>query len=377
MVRGCFYFVDLGSGADSRCMRTVTGMRFTTTEGEDAKISLLLQNKECSRVLRLSIRGVASIAAAALLGSIISACSGGTAPPTIPQAHPSSPSASHVIAHFVISRAAASRIASKVKAAHAYASPIRGKQVVRIHTMSTAAGNDLAFNGGPVLTGAKMYNILVNSADESPWGGSIATFQNDLFASSMINILDQYINQSATGAFSYAGDVQVSYDTSSTLQDQDIYNIIYQVAQQYGTGYGNMYNVFLDSTVSQCSQNAGGCYAQQYCAYHGNTDYTDIGHAIYSVEPYQNINGCKAGASTPNGVLADSTASTLSHETFEAITDADVPQNVAWYNQSAGEIGDICAPAAGISTAVVNLNGDNWQIQSEYSNSVHDCSYTP
>ncbi|MDP9025497.1 MAG: hypothetical protein M3N13_09000, partial [Candidatus Eremiobacteraeota bacterium] len=224
-----------------------------------------------------------------------------------------------------------------------------------------------------------VYNILVNSADESPWGGQIASSENSLFGSGMINILDQYIGGSATGAFSYGGDVQVTYDTSQQLGDQDIYNIVYQVAQQYGTGYNHIYNVFLDSTVSQCSQNAGGCYAQQYCAYHGNTDYTDIGHAIYSVEPYQNIPGCQVSdqGGAPNGVLADSTASTLSHETFEDITDPDVPSNIAWYNQTAGEIGDICAPANGVPTGIVNLSGSNWEIQSEYSNNVHDCSYTP
>lgn len=311
----------------------------------------------------------------ALLSSLVAACSGGgSVSPSLPQTHAVT-SGPHVLAHMTISRAQAAQIAKKIKIAGAYASPVRGAQVHRIHTMTAAAGRDLTFNNGPVIPSAQVYNILVNSADESPWGGAISSFEGNLFGSGMINVLDQYINASATGAFTTGGDVQVTYDTSTTLQDQDIYNIVYQVASVYGTGYGKMYNVFLDSTVSQCSQNAGGCYAQQYCAYHGNTDYTDIGHTIYSVEPYQNITGCQAASSTPNGVLADSTASTLSHETFEAITDPDVPGSLAWYNSTYGEIGDICAPAAGIPTAVVNLSGVNWQIQSEYSNAVHDCSY--
>lgn len=284
-----------------------------------------------------------------------------------------------LIGHLNISRADAKRVAGKVKAAFAYASPVRGQHVRQLRGMTSSAGNDLANNGGPVMTGATVYNIIVNAQDESTWGGKIAQFENDLFGSGMINILDQYIGQSASGAFAYGGDVSVTYDTSQQLGDQDIYNIIYQVAQTNGVGYNNIYNVFLDSTVSQCSQNAGGCYGQQYCAYHGNTDYSDIGHVIYSVEPYQDIRGCQisSGSASPNGSLVDSTASTLSHEMFEAFTDPDVPGNVAWYNQAMGEIGDICAPARGVTTGQVTLGSDVFEIQSEYSNNVHDCSYTP
>lgn len=319
--------------------------------------------------------------AGGLLALFFAGCSGGASTP--PVAPSTTQNQSHskgmiLLRHVNISRADALRISKKVVHANAYGSPTRGHHVVQIHAMTSSAGNDLANNGGPVMAGAKVYNILVNAQDESTWGGSIAQFQNDLFGSTMINILDQYIGQSATSAFSYGGDVTVSYDTSQQLGDQDIYNIVYQVAQTNGTGYNNIYNVFLDSTVSQCSQNAGGCYGQQYCAYHGNTDYSDIGHVIYSVEPYQNIQGCQISDTTgsPNGVLADSTASTLSHEMFEAFTDPDVPNNVAWYNQAMGEIGDICAPANGITTGVVQLGSDNWEIQPEYDNNVHDCSYT-
>lgn len=246
--------------------------------------------------------------------------------------------------------------------------------------MTSSANYDLVFGGGALMTGAKNYNILVNSADESPWGGQIAHFENDLFASTMMSILNQY---NSNGTYTAAGDVQVTYNTTSTLQQADIQNIVHQVAQQYGNGYGNMYHVFLQSGVQDCSVAADGsaCYGQQYCAYHNSTDYADIGHVIYSVEGYQDIQGCQEsdGANSPNGSLVDSTASTLSHEMFEAFTDPD--PNSGWNNSTfppnGAEIGDLCAPAAGVNTAVVNLNGDNWEIQMEYSNSVHDCSYTP
>ncbi len=325
------------------------------------------------------IRSGAVATAFVILGSALAACGGGSVSSSIPAAPKSvAPPASHIIAHMSISRANAPKIAALVRHTAAYASPVKGGKLTHLRAMTSSAGMNLTNNGGPVVTGATVYNILVNGTDESSWGGQIGQFENDLFGSGMINILDQYIGQSATGAFTNGGDVAVTYNTSSQLSDQDIYNIVYQVAQTYGTGYTAIYNVFLQNGVQQCSSSAGGCYGQQYCAYHGNTDYSDIGHVLYTVEPYQNISGCQvSNQPSPNGVLADSTASTLSHETFETITDPDVPNNIAWYNSSGGEIGDLCAPAAGVPTGNVTLGSDTWEIQMEYDNNVGDCSYTP
>lgn len=271
---------------------------------------------------------------------------------------------------------------AKLIRSSAYYSPMKGQHVRPIpglrNRMTAMAGNDLSFFGGPVQTGSGEYDILVNCSTESCWGGMIGSFQSSLFGSAMINnILPQY---NAGGVYSFSGDYPTTYNTSTTLQDADIFNILYSVitANNLPTGYGSEFHVFLGSGVQQCSTSAGGCYAQQYCAYHGSNDWTDIGHVLYSVEPYQDIPGCQisSGSASPNGSLVDSTASTLSHETFETITDPDVAANsIAWYNNTYGEIGDLCAPANGVSTASVNLSGATYEIQSEYNNSVHDCSY--
>jgi hypothetical protein len=270
---------------------------------------------------------------------------------------------------------------AKLLHATAYYMPMKGQKPKLIKgvraPLTSAAGEDLTYNGGPVQTGSNEYDILVNCNDESCWGGMIGQFQNDLFGSSMMGLLPQY---NAGGTYSFSGDYPATYDTSNTLQDQDIYNILYNVitANNLPTGYGSEFHVFLGSGVQQCSQAAGGCYAQQYCAYHGSNDWSDIGHVLYSVEPYQDIQGCQvSNLPSPNGSLQDSTASTLSHETFETITDPDVAaNNVAWYNSTYGEIGDLCAPAAGVPTGNVQLGNDTWEIQMEYDNNIHDCSYT-
>jgi hypothetical protein len=313
--------------------------------------------------------------------ALLSACGGSNA--SLPQTHlapPNAPSSSvHRVVH--VTKASIPSVMAKLLHAGAYYSPVKGKSIKRLENLrkplTSSAGMDLSNYGGPVQTGANEYNILVNCNDESCWGGMIGQFQNDLFGSNMMSILSQY---NASGTYTAAGDYPATYDTSSTLQDQDIYNILYSVitANNLPTGYGSEFHVFLGSGVQQCSQAAGGCYLQQYCAYHGSNDWSDIGHVLYSVEPYQDVQGCQvSNLPSPNGSLQDSTASTLSHETFETMTDPDVAvNNVAWYNQQGGEIGDLCAPAAGVPTGNVQLGNDTWEIQMEYDNNIHDCSYS-
>ncbi len=268
--------------------------------------------------------------------------------------------------------------------AQAFASPVMGKKPLlsRVGAMfapATTYPDDLHYYGGKVVTAAKSIDLYVNCA-AGCWG-TPSTFQTNLAKSTFIHLLDQYVHVTSNNRYTYGGSVAVSYSTSKTLQDADIYNIIHAAAKKYGSGYGVIYHVFLAKGVNQCSTNAGGCYSPSnpnnwtYCAYHGYNQFSDVGHVIYSVEPYQNVNGCQVTGRSPNGLLIDSTASTLSHETYEAFTDPDVPTKIAWYNNAMGEIGDICAPANGVATGVVNLAGRNYGIQPEYSNKYHKCTF--
>jgi hypothetical protein len=326
-------------------------------------------------------RALTAIGAFAVSGALLAGCGGGsqTTLPRAPQKPATSNQAVHPVTH--VTKASIPAVMAKLLHASAYYMPMKGQHLRLISPvrkpMTSSAGMDLSNYGGPVQTGSNEYDILVNCNDESCWGGMISQFQNDLFGSTMMGLLPQY---NAGGTYAFSGDYPTTYDTSNTLQDQDIYNILYSVitANNLPTGYGSEFHVFLGSGVQQCSQAAGGCYAQQYCAYHGSNDWSDIGHVLYSVEPYQDIQGCQvSNLPSPNGSLQDSTASTLSHETFETITDPDVAaNNVAWYNQQGGEIGDLCAPAAGVPTGNVQLGNDTWEIQMEYDNNIHDCSYT-
>ena len=317
----------------------------------------------------------ATSASLAILAGGLAGCSGAgsTLTPNQPQATTNAPTAPDGAERVVQTLNVSSGTARAISGAHAYKLPLQGEPRQPISTgraIRTGGIYDLAYYGGPDLSSATSYNIYVNCAGTC-WGTtSPGTTLSRLSTSTLVHVIDQYIGLSTNNRYPYGGGYQVNYNTSGTLQDQDIYNIIYAVASSVGTGYGKMYHVFLQSGVQQCSQNAGGCYAQNggYCAYHGNVDFTDIGHTIYSVEPYQAINGC----SSPNGKVVDSTISTLSHEFFEAITDPDVPNNVAWYNNYGGEIGDLCRSSYGN----VSLSGYTYNMQREYSNRISACTFT-
>ena len=114
-----------------------------------------------------------------------------------------------------------------------------------------------------------------------------------------------------------------------------------------------------------------------FCAFHASLNFSDVGQVLFTVEPFQNVPGCAVGKPSPNAVLVDSTASVLSHELIETITD---PDGDAWWITNDldlffAEIGDVCQKATFVY-AVSNLSGRNYEIQPEYSNQAHACVYT-
>lgn len=316
----------------------------------------------------------APFALAALTAVLLSACSGGAPPAPVTSQSPNTTQSERTLGTVNVDNAGASSIMTKVLSAVAYYTPIRGERAPQMRmanpgTHIMTAAQQLSYYGGPYLQSESAYDIYVNCGSASCWGAP-GTFLTNLAGSTFIHLLDQYTGTSTNNRYTFAGGLLENYNTSYTLQDQDIYNMVHAAAAAYGGGgYGHIYHVFLENGVRQCSSAAGGCYLQQYCAYHGAVNFSDIGHTLYSVEPYQNVSGCNS----PSGKLTDSTNSTLSHEYYETITDPDVQTNVAWYNSSYGEIGDICRNAYGY----VNVGGTNFYIQSEWSNRYQACSFSP
>jgi hypothetical protein len=206
---------------------------------------------------------------------------------------------------------------------------------------------DLEYHGGNVVPSVQQHLIYVNLGS-SPSCSTIATcwgnprrFLSDLGESTFIHVVDQYVGSTEDDRYSVSDRaIHVTYPTTANpLTDTDMVTIVHAVAlslRGIPTGYGNLYHIFLvpgqdecfDSTYTQCySPDIPKSWV--FCAYHGSADLTDIGHILYSVEPFQDNSGCSSRPGTPNGQLADSTNNVLSHETFETITD---PDGTAWFN---------------------------------------------
>lgn len=233
---------------------------------------------------------------------------------------------------------------------------------------------------GPVVTNGENHPIYVNTTPGAV--GHPGALLRDLGKSEMVHIVDQYVERTEDNRYKAGLGALLSYNAPGALQDSDIVTIVHAAAAAFGkTGYQVIYHVFLAPGQDVCSQNE--CYSPDnlstfsFCAYHDSLDFTDIGHVIYSLEPFQAVAGCEEGPASPNGLVVDSTMSTLSHEFFETITD---PDGTAWWNRNSldlygDEIADTCVLT--VYDPVFTLNRTRYELQAEYSNKYHACTYVP
>jgi hypothetical protein len=234
---------------------------------------------------------------------------------------------------------------------------------------------------GKVLAAAQSNNLYVNCA-ASCWG-TPATFLTHLGGSNFIHVADQYVSSTGNNRYTVGPSASLKF-RGGKLTDLDILQIVHSGARLHGSGYDHVYHVFLPKGTDVCFSGTTTCYSPDnlatfaFCAYHGSVDFQDIGHVLYTVEPFQNVRGCAVAQPSPNGALVDSTASTLSHELIEAITD---PDGTAWYARATlieygAEIADICQTPTG-QFGVVALSGKSYKVQPEYSNKYHACADAP
>ena len=263
---------------------------------------------------------------------------------------------------------------------------------------------DLQYHGGAVVQSVQQHLIFVNLSKSTSchtvttcWGDPYG-FLRDLGESNFIHVTDQYVDSHMDGRYTVSPvGVNVTYPVGPhPFTDHDMLTIVHAVASILGTGtgYGNLYHVFLLPGQDECFDSTYTvCYSPDkpasfiFCAYHGSATFKDIGHVLYSVEPFQDVDGCAVRAGTPNGQLADSTNNVLSHETFETITD---PDGTAWWNSLDNglygqEIGDECSfllfsntgAFLGFDPSDVTLNGKKYVAQPEYNNNSNACTTRP
>lgn len=259
--------------------------------------------------------------------------------------------------------------------------------------MGVAYPGDLLGYGGYTVNYANFYNIFVStqnvSCSASCWGASIVPglFLSDLFNSNLIHVVDQYEGLNANNRFQIAGHftAQVSAYASQpganpVISQSGILSMLHDAIKLNGNaaGYSNVYNVFIPPNTDTCFDFSPACYSPDqpsnfaFCGYHGSVDFPDLGvHALFSVEPYDNVQGCQVnydGLTPPNGIANDSQDSVLMHEMFETITDPDPGQG--WYNSMLGEIGDECQGWG----SIIDFGGQLFETQTIYSNAQHGCT---
>lgn len=237
---------------------------------------------------------------------------------------------------------------------------------------------DLTYFGGPVVNAAKSFNIFVNCADgpASCWGtGALTptTFLRDLNHDDFIRVVNEFINSDARNNFP-ASELKTTatFSQPHTATIDDVLGIVLSaVNHTQASGYTSIYHVFLPEGTDMCFDPTT-CYSPDnfdtfvFCAFHSSVDFDANTHVLFSVEPYQAVPGCQIPGQTPHGVI-DATASTLSHELMETITD---PDGNAWFNGLFGfEGSDICTALASNQ----HVNGHDYFLQLEYSNKRHGC----
>jgi hypothetical protein len=254
---------------------------------------------------------------------------------------------------------------------------------------------DLHNFGGPTLTATQQHAIYLFPTSGCPsvaacWGNP-ERFLRDLGRSKFIHVTDQYTGLTSNGRYGVGQSYRLGIATprKQPYTDDDMLAVVHAAALAGGqSGYGHMYNVHLPPGVDECfGASFSVCYSPDnfatwyYCAYHSSVDFDDVGHVVYSVEPYQNVPGCAVDPGSPNGALVDSTNSVLSHEVFEAITDPDGSGWWNWDNNGAfgEEIGDECSFLGdfGFSPSLFTAGERQYAAQPEYNNSNHACTVTP
>jgi hypothetical protein len=225
-----------------------------------------------------------------------------------------------------------------------------------------AAAPQLTYRNGPLIASAEVFTVFWGAAWGSAPQNELMQEMNQFFdfilTSPLIEQLSEYnvanykiISGKRTGTTLIASPALQQSVHDSTIQHTLQHQIATNNAFPQPTP-NTLYFLFFPPGVKVIQGGAGSCTA--FCGYHNDIN----GQIFYASMPFPDCAGCLGGLQT-----IEALTSTSSHELCEAITDPIPGQG--WYDDTNGEIGDICA----WKTKKVG----NYTVQLEWSNKQNQC----
>jgi hypothetical protein len=232
-----------------------------------------------------------------------------------------------------------------------------------------SGGGNLVNHGGPTITSAHVVPIYWGSA----WGGGTAlsttltAYIGSYGTTGEYNVITQYsgIKQS-----NLAGGQAAFFDStnpsSANVTDAMIQGEVAKYIAAHGFDASAIYEVFLPTGYYSSNGTSTSCGGPnlKYCAYHGN--FSSGGQDVkYASMPYPSCGGCQSAGFDD----AQNFEHFISHETREAVTDAD---GNAWFDRRGYEADDKCAwsPTPFVDPAT------GYAYQYEWSNANSGCVKT-
>jgi hypothetical protein len=220
----------------------------------------------------------------------------------------------------------------------------------------------LTYRGGPLLSAVEVFTVFWGPAWSTSPESDLASSLNEFFDFVLTSaLLDELAEYGAPGKPIGHGRRIGSATITTPRLRHSISDGAIQHALQHEIasnpafpppGPNTLYFLYLPPGVSVVQGGSRSC--QAFCGYHNDIG----GNIFYAVMPFPGCTGC-TGTLTPLEALT----STSSHELCEAITDPVPGQG--WYDDTNGEIGDICA----WKTKVLGA----YTVQLEWSNKAKAC----
>ena len=259
----------------------------------------------------------------------------------------------------------------------AFAMPLAGQVVNRVgEAQPQASGNTLTYMGGPILDHVKVFTVYwgSNVAFKGTGSQGLDSFYQGVVQSNYYDWLIEYktTSQPMVGRGSFIGSYAYTAGATGSIDDSQIQSDLGTLIDSGKLPKPDANTLFAVHFAPGIDITQGGqASCQVFCAYHGSFAHGGT-NVYYSVVPDQGgscAGGCGGDPSTFNN-----TTSVASHELVEATTDPDVGQNdLAWYNNSQGEIGDICNAKQCSGTTGKSACPGSWVVQLEWSNKNNAC----